>query len=507
MIAVIVLSGPFAGMHGLDADRSPSLLPLGDRPALQHIVESLVTQGIRSIELIVGHAPQRVEELLGTGDRWGCTFRYHLAADPEQPYRSLNVIAGLEDESWLLIHAERYPCVDFPKANSQKSALYYKSAEALPREVERGVLNIAPRAAAWGGTAVVSVAEDIAAFANCGYTELCDHFEHRAPEAAVERIITDHWIDVSNPSHLLESQRRLLDKTLEGLLISGAEREPGVWIARNATIHPSVRITAPIYIGTNTQLGKGVRVGPHAVVGPDCIVDSNTAVDDALIFAGSYVGEGLELHKAIVAHNLLVNVRLDVSVDISENFLLGRLDRPRPVGVAGRMLQRLIAALLLLLFLPVTLLSWVFYALIRKVGFRSIRAVCLPTDARPVQWETFALPCLGVDAWAVSRPAGWNAFCRQFLPGLFAVVSGRLMLVGLPPRTPEQITQLAEDWRALVLDGRAGLITEAATAVTDPGDEMQLYLADAYYSVQQGFAHNVTLALKYFSRLIVPRRK
>src|ERR1700749_1228772 len=113
MIGVIVLSGPFKGMHGLDADRSPSLLPLGDRPALQHIVESLVTQGITSIELIVAHAPERVEELLGTGDRWGCKFRYHLAADPTRLYRSLKVIAGISAEPWVLIHAERFPCVEF----------------------------------------------------------------------------------------------------------------------------------------------------------------------------------------------------------------------------------------------------------------------------------------------------------------------------------------------------------------------------------------------------------
>ena len=95
MIGVIVLSGPFAGMHGLDAQRSPSLLPLGDRPALQHIVESLVTQGITNIELIVDHGPERVEALLGNGDRWGCTFRYHLPAQPDRPYRSLKIIQGL----------------------------------------------------------------------------------------------------------------------------------------------------------------------------------------------------------------------------------------------------------------------------------------------------------------------------------------------------------------------------------------------------------------------------
>jgi NDP-sugar pyrophosphorylase family protein len=502
MIAVVVLSGPFRSMHGLDADRSPSLLPLGDRPALQHIVESLVTQRITSIELIVGYAPERVEELLGTGDRWGCTFRYHLATDPKRPYRSLNVIAGLNASPWLLVHAERFPCVEFPHSTT-RSILYCDSLRS-ENEAAEPSFSSSPT---WGGTAVVSPAEDVASLAGYSYDELCHYFEHRDEHVAVERTVTDHWIDVSTPARLLESQRRLLDKTLQGLLISGAERESGVWIARNATIHPSVRITAPIYIGTNSRLSKGVKVGPHVVVGPDCIIDSNTVLEDALVFGGSYVGEALEVHKSIVAHNLLVNVRLDASVDISENFLLGRLDRPRPAGAAGRALQQIVAALLLIVFLPATLLAWLYFVVVRSIGLVTIRPVCLPAETRPLQWQTFYLPCLGEGAWAAPRPAGWSALCRQFLPGLFAAVGGHIALVGLPPRTPEQISALAKDWRAMVLDGRAGLITEASVAVTDPEDEMQLYLADAYFTVQQGAAHNARLALKYFARLILPRRK
>jgi hypothetical protein len=38
MIAVLLPPGPSSKMHGLDAEQSLSLLPLGDRPILQHII-------------------------------------------------------------------------------------------------------------------------------------------------------------------------------------------------------------------------------------------------------------------------------------------------------------------------------------------------------------------------------------------------------------------------------------------------------------------------------------
>jgi len=490
MIGVIVLSGPFEGMHGLDADRSPSLLPLGDRPALQHIVESLVTQGITQIELIVGHGPERVEHLLGTGDRWGCSFKYHLAAQPDRPYRSLKVIASLTEEPWLLVHAEKFPCMEFP--TSGKMVAY------------NGVFASDDR---WGGTLWMppsQISDEMASFSE---DEIEAFVREKVARGDAEVITTDDWMDVSTPGRILESQAKLLDRKLRGLLISGAEREPGIWVARNATIHPSVRLTAPLYIGTNTRLERGVKVGPYAVIGPDRIVDSKTAIDEALIMEGSYVGEGLEVHKAIVAHNLLVNVRLDASVDISENFLLGRLDRPRPSNAAGRVVQTFLAAVLAVVFSPILVVSGLYWRLMRGVKYAQISAVCLPADDRPQQLDTFSLACFGEDAWATQRPAGWSAFTRQFLPGLFAVASGKLALVGLPPRTPEQVAQLDEDWRELYLNGTAGLITEASVADTDNSDTMQLYLAEAYFSVQQSARHKVALTLKYFGRLFVPAKK
>ena len=99
-----------------------------------------------------------------------------------------------------------------------------------------------------------------------------------------------------------------------------------------------------------------------------------------------------------------------------------------------------------------------------------------------------------------------EVFLRQFLPGLFAVLRGNLYLVGLPPRTVEEIEALPKDWRALYVAVKSGLITEAGTASTDLEDNMQLYLADAYYSVRRTWSYDLVLAARYFSRLVMPRQ-
>ncbi len=125
MIGVIVVPGNSSVMHGLDTKRSAALLPVGDRPMLQHIVESLVAQKIMNIELIVDHAPESIEALLGNGDRWGGKFRYHLMSQAELPYKSLKIIPGLKMEPWVLIHAERYPGCGLTTTPLPKPVLFY----------------------------------------------------------------------------------------------------------------------------------------------------------------------------------------------------------------------------------------------------------------------------------------------------------------------------------------------------------------------------------------------
>jgi NDP-sugar pyrophosphorylase family protein len=512
MIGVIVVPGASPAMHGLDADRSLALLPLGDRPALQHVVESLVAQGILRIEFIVGHAPQRVEALFGNGDRWGSRFRYHLAADPDHPYRSLRVISEIKTESWLLLHAERFPIVDFEAVRNHETTLYYEADETIlsgdSGDDPLGSLH-------WGGAARFPLESNtgtsgIDDFANFTPTELTRYFEDRALAGSATVIATARWIDVATPANLLLSQTKLLHQKLKGHGISGLEIQPNVWVSRNTLIHPDVTLNAPVYIGPNTRVSHGVTLGPNTVVGSNCFIDSNTSIENSLILMGSYIGQSLELNHTVVARSLLVNVRLDTTLDIEEDFLLGRVTDPNRRSPLRHLVQSVVALLLFVLFLPISLLSLAWFVFAKRIPLTTIEMETIPLADRPVADRTIAnatydLPCIGKDAWAIPRKAGWSAFTRQFLPGLIAVFLGEVGFVGLPPRTRASIESLSPEWADLYTDGKSGLITEASIAATDRADDMQLYLADAYYAVRHSWQHDLKLALRYFAALVLPR--
>jgi len=113
MRAVIVATQKITEMKIL-GERYPSvMMPLIDRPFIQHVVEYLVSQGVTDFDIVLSHLPEKVKALLGDGTRWGASIRYHLVKDPSRPYRPLKYAENqLGDTPVLLVHAERLPKID-----------------------------------------------------------------------------------------------------------------------------------------------------------------------------------------------------------------------------------------------------------------------------------------------------------------------------------------------------------------------------------------------------------
>ena len=495
MIGVVVVPGPTTTMHGLDETFSLALLPIGDRPLLQHIVESLVANQITTIEIIVGHAPEEVEALLGNGDRWGCRFRYHLQTQPLFPYRSLGVITEVMTGPWLLVHAEQYPSFAFPSGPVEQPILYHGTGAT---ETDGSDVS----SPAWRGTGLFPQGDLALEMANDTPDQLRERLRIMIGTGRAQAVYTPDWLDASTPATLLASQGLLLSKQLGDFMISGTEREDGVWISRNVVLHPTVELRGPLYIGPNSRVNRDVCIGPNTVIGSECIVDSQTVIENTLITSGTYIGEGLELNQAIVNHNLLINVSLGTSISVTESFLLGSLKERPTQGWLARLGEVALALMTLVLLSPIILLSFLYYTWGRRWKLDTIEVVRVPEHYSQGGRRTHRLPYLGKGPLDSPIRPTWTSFFTQFVPGLTSVLRSEIHFVGLPPRTPEQLARLSPEWQLLYLENKAGLISEASCMDTEQ-DETQLYIADAFYVAHKGLFYDIGLASQYFSRLLV----
>ena len=461
MIAIIIATGQNPDFHGLDEHLPIDMLPLADRPFLQHVIEFVARQNVTRFEFVLSHLPEKVEAWLGDGARWGCKFHYHLTPPGDGALNLARNIAGGLDDDVLLGCGEQLP--DFEIATTPfHTVLYNDSGD-------------------WTGWGV---------FARGAPLVLDDARHVPAPRC----------LSIRTGREFLRSQRDALAGKFPGLMIAGRQVEPGIWISRNVSLHPTAQVTAPVYIGENCSIGRGARLGPSAVIGENCIVDTQSTAVDSLVVAGTYIGEALELDSVIVDRNRLVNVRLGTSFLASETFLLSSLT----VRASGRALQRtvsrLCAFLMLAVLWPLLAAMAIFLAIGKRGRFASYEAVDIPADDNPAAWRCFRVPYI---EWEGGQPEGRGAeFLYRFLPGLLSVLSGDLFLIGVSPRSRASLEALPADWKSIYLRAKTGLITEAAVMFGPHCSNDELYTAEAYYSATESLSHDLKLLRLWAWKLV-----
>jgi lipopolysaccharide/colanic/teichoic acid biosynthesis glycosyltransferase len=487
MRAVILATGSSPEMAAVTDRWLPPLLPLVDRPFVQQVVEYLAGQGVRDIDFVLCDRPELFKELLGGGERWGCRFRYHLARDVSRPCAALRAMAAtLEPETPLLLgRADRLPQADFAAV-----AAHPGPGGAVALVDGRGIWTgwtLAP-AGLVARLPPLSSAEELAVFLG-----------HPAPPGFL--VPVPRCLDATTPEGLLAAQGMALRHEFPGLLITGRDATPGVWLSRNVQLHPTAELTPPVFIGADCSIGPGVRLGPDAVIGNHCLLDSHSTVTRSAVLPHSYVGEGLELADAIVDRNLLVNARLGAALTVSEQFLLGNLAH-RPLTEALKaFVRRTVAAVLLFLALPALLVTALVLRCTRRGPVFAVRDV-LRLPASGGRAATFRL-------WSFSQdlseyqvgPPSLRHLLLCFLPGLVNVVRGEMHLAGLPPRSPEEVEGLPRDWQETYRGGVAGLVSEAAL-LSAPLTEDDAYSADAYHLACRSLRYDLGLVLRYALALL-----
>ena len=311
-------------------------------------------------------------------------------------------------------------------------------------------------------------------------------------------MVTERILSVKTGHEFLRSQRLVLDQNFPGLLVSGRQSDPGIWISRNVVLHPTASLTAPVYVGENCRIGRGAQIGPSAVIGNNCIIDEQTIVIDSMIAAGTYVGEGLELDSVIVDRNRLYNIRLETSLLASEAFLLGSLTGKASGRGLARAVSVLVTLILLLFLWPVLLVVALYLLGTGKGSLGSYETVKIPADDNPAGWH----PARVLRFCVTGTHGRGGDFLFHFLPGLISVLKGDLFLVGVQPRSQADLMALPADWRSLYVKTKAGLITEASVMFGPAPDEDELYTAEAFYGATESIGRDCRLFGIWLWRLV-----
>lgn len=490
--ALVVAAGRSEALQRTGERRPGCLLPLMDRPFLQHLLDYLAQQGVRRVDLLLNRRPEMVEALVEDGRRWGLACAHHLVRDPARPFAQARAITRTWGGPWLLAAGDRLPRADLAALRPEPGA----PPLLLDRTGSPG---------GWSGWAWLGPGdlEDIPREADEDALAA-----HLAGLGAARRAVPA-VLGCRDFGELWRAHRAVLGGDFPGLMLSGRQVEPGIWLGRNVTLHPTAQLEPPVYVGPDCRIQQGVVLGPWAVLGAGCLVDRHASVEESLIFPDSYVGQELELSQAVVDRNRLVSLRLEAALEVPDDFLLGSMKGRRLGRALARAGGRLAALALLAAGAPFLLALVLARRAAGRPGLSVRRVVRLPAPRQEARWRDYGLWSLGPGPRP--RPErGLADLVERFLPGLVNVARGDLSLVGLAPMDRAALAALPPERLGLRRHAKAGLVDEASVVFGPTPDPDELYSAEAFYTAVAGPRQDLTVLGRYLGRVLGalgPRRR
>lgn len=103
--AVVLAGGKGTRLRPYTTILPKPLMPVGDRPILEHVLTGLAEAGFRRVTISVGHLAELIQAFFGDGSKWGLSIDYAVEDRPLNTIGPLAFIEGLGD-SFLVMNGD-----------------------------------------------------------------------------------------------------------------------------------------------------------------------------------------------------------------------------------------------------------------------------------------------------------------------------------------------------------------------------------------------------------------
>jgi NDP-sugar pyrophosphorylase family protein len=335
MRAVVLVGGEGTRLRPLTYTTPKPLLPIVNRPFLEHQLSWLAHHGVDEVVLSLGYKPDAFVEHF-PGGRFGATrLEYAVEPEPLGTAGAIRFAAGDMSERFLVCNGDVLTDLDITAVVRFHEERGAEATIALTQVDDPSAFGVVPTATDGRVHAFVEKPPRDKAptnWINAGTYVLEPSMLQRIPRGiplSIERVtfpnMLEHggalyavhsdayWLDIGTPQKYLEAHRDLLAGRLGHPPIAGAnEIAPSVWVQGSATIDPTAHLEGPLVVGEGTQIDAAARV-VASVLGPGSRVGRGARVERSVLLAGACVGPEAEAVDAVIGCEARVEERATVA--------------------------------------------------------------------------------------------------------------------------------------------------------------------------------------------------
>ncbi len=356
MKAVVMAGGEGTRLRPLTSRRPKPLVPIMNRPIMEHIVVLLKQYGITDIVVTLYYLADEISGYFGTGSDWGVNIEYVVEETPLGTAGAVRQAADLlGDAPFLIVSGDALTDIRLDRLtryHHSKGAIVTLALAHVPNPREFGVVITDEGGRIQRFLEKPDWSNVFSDTVNTGMyvidPEVVHLMEPRRPydwsQDIFPQLLRDgkplygyimgddeYWCDVGT----LEQYREAHEEVLSGkvnLTLPAVEFAPGIWVEAGAQISPEAEIHQPAYIGHQVTIKRHARVGPFSVIGDNSIIEEGAVVERSVLWDSVYVGTNSHVASAVVGSHTTVkqDVHLMEGTVIGDRVTVGEGSAIRP---------------------------------------------------------------------------------------------------------------------------------------------------------------------------------
>ncbi len=311
-------------LRPLTSNAPKPLLPLANRPMMEHVINLLKKHGFEDIVVTVAYRANAIRTYFGDGAEFGVRIVYAAEETPLGTAGSVRNAMAQLDETFLVISGDVVTDMDLAaivEFHRSKSALVTIGLKAMENPLEFGIVITRDDGSIERFHEKPTWSQVFSDTINTGvYVLEPQIFDYIDAERSVDfssdvfpalldagkplfgYVTEGYWEDVGTIEAYVRAHQDILDERV-ALDIPGFRLGDGVWLGEGSEVHPTAKVQGPVVIGDYCHIEANAHLREYTVLGSNVRVCEDGFIHRAIVHDNAYLGAGVSLRGCVVGRS------------------------------------------------------------------------------------------------------------------------------------------------------------------------------------------------------------
>ncbi len=324
-LTAVVLAGGFGTrLRPLTLEMPKPMLPVVNRPFLEHLVARLRSHGVRRIVMALGYLPDHIISYFGDGSAFGVRMEYRVEPKALGTAGAVKFALGSAQETFLVLNGDILMDLDITALLARHRQTGATATLALHRVDNPSRYGVVPTDDAGRVLRFIEKppGPDFPSyFINSGCYALEGAVLERIPEGEFQmfehhlfpgllaeglpvysHMWSGYFMDMGTPASYLALHRDLLT----GVVTSPLVERDGVIAGEGCVIDPEAVLEGPIVMGEECEVQSGARIRGPVTLGPGCSIGQGAEVDGSVLWGSVMIGRDARVREAVLGTDVRI---------------------------------------------------------------------------------------------------------------------------------------------------------------------------------------------------------